>query len=216
MNEDNKFLGELCPHGHDYNNSGKSLRYICGTKRCVKCALDRHAAYISIPKNRAHKREHALIRRRGQNPNYTTMYENKSCAGYLGIVIAEGVLNKVFDGLIKMDNGNKGYDFICGKGHKLDVKSSCISSRNRWSFRINENDVADYFILMGFDNRNDLNPLYVWIIHKNEIIRNRKMKSYGTLIITNSPSPLSIFSEYECNDTLHKVVEYCSIVSESV
>jgi len=35
--DDNKYLGKLCVHGHDYKNTGKSLRYK-KFGRCIKCA----------------------------------------------------------------------------------------------------------------------------------------------------------------------------------
>jgi len=34
--DDNKFLGKLCDHGHEYKNTGKTLRFK-NLKRCVEC-----------------------------------------------------------------------------------------------------------------------------------------------------------------------------------
>lgn len=34
---DKRFLGWLCPHGHDHKGTGKSLRYKSNSTRCVVC-----------------------------------------------------------------------------------------------------------------------------------------------------------------------------------
>lgn len=97
-----------------------------------------------------------------------SMSENKSCPSFLGVHIAENVLSKVFKDVKKMPPCNPGYDFICKSGKKIDVKSSCIYHRvNRsdsWAFSINKNKCADYFLCLAFDNRDDLNPLHIWLI----------------------------------------------------
>lgn len=92
--------------------------------------------------------------------------ENKKCPAFLGVHVAERVLASVFDNVVRMDFNNTGYDFICGKGYKIDVKSSTRTTNqpNTWVFGINRNKVADYFLILAFDNRDDLNPLHVWLI----------------------------------------------------
>ena len=62
---------------------------------------------------------------------------------------------------------NPGYDFICNRGKKIDVKSSCIRRGNTWIFRINYNTIADYFLCLAFDNRADLNPMHIWLLPSN-------------------------------------------------
>ena len=58
---------------------------------------------------------------------------------------------------------NRGFDFICSNGYKIDVKSSTLHD-NRWGFYIRYNTIADYFLCLAFDNRNDLNPQHLWLI----------------------------------------------------
>lgn len=94
-----------------------------------------------------------------------SMNENKECAAYLGIHVAERVLSKIFKGVEVMPRNNPGYDFICNKGKKIDVKSStlCINS-NRFRFRIANNRIAELFLCIAFDNRDNLNPLHIWLL----------------------------------------------------
>ena len=102
-----------------------------------------------------------------------SMYENKTCLQYLGIVIAEHLCRYLFKDVQVMPYGNPKFDFICNRGKKIDVKSACISLQYnkypRWAFTIDYNKIADYFILIAFDNRTDLNPLYLWMIPGNEL-----------------------------------------------
>lgn len=123
-------------------------------------------------------------------------YENKECPNYLGRYIAEGILSKYFKGVKRMPYGNIGYDFICKKGYMIDVKSSCLRINGRytnpkWSFDINHNKIADYFLCIGFDNRKDLNPIQLWLIPGKLV--NRK----HALIITNSEKSMNRWEEYE-------------------
>lgn len=102
-------------------------------------------------------------RKRGQLP----MSENKKCGAFLGIHIAERVLRNVFKDVEQMPYGNKGFDFICNKGKKIDVKSSCMGHTAygaRWSFHIDRNVIADYFLCIAFNNRESLTPLHLWLL----------------------------------------------------
>ena len=97
-----------------------------------------------------------------------SMYENKDCTSYLGIVIAERLVRCLFNDVKVMPNGNPKFDFICNRGKKIDVKSACITLGNnkypQWGFRIDYNTATDFFILVAFDDRTYLNPLHMWMI----------------------------------------------------
>ena len=99
--------------------------------------------------------------------------EAKDSAPYLGVYVAERVLSKYFDNIIKMPYGNPGYDFVCGKGFKIDAKSACLQYQRghspRWKFNINRNKVADHFLCLGFDDRDHLSPKKIWLIPGAEI-----------------------------------------------
>ena len=109
-----------------------------------------------------------------QRTGQVSMYENKLCSSYLGVVVAERLCRHLFKDVEVMPYGNTGFDIICNKGMKIDVKSKCTDYTNkskipRWKFTINYNIVADYFIFVAFDNRIDLNPLHMWMIPGKEI-----------------------------------------------
>lgn len=131
------------------------------------------------------------------------MWRNKECSLYLGVVIAEGVLSKVFTNAIQMPFGNAGYDFICGKGYKVDVKSSTRQGKNRnsWIFTIKYNNEADYFLLLAFNNRSELEPEHIWLIPANVL-----SDKSGVSI---SERTLSKWSEYELTDKLDQVIACC-------
>ena len=132
------------------------------------------------------------------------MKEFKGCSAFLGVHVAEHALSRFFDTIQRMPYNNPGYDFLCGKGYKIDVKSACLSGKEfpGWSFIIRNNTVADYFLCLAFDNREFLNPLHVWLI-PSEIVNH-----LNHLHIRNSNKGLSRFAEYE--RPLHKVVACCT------
>lgn len=116
------------------------------------------------------------VRRRARLRRYSQggkpLGENPQCGAYLGIHIAERVLAKVFKDVKVMPYSHKGFDFICNRGMKIDVKSSCMDSRRghapRWRFQIRHNATADYFLCLAFDNRRDLNPCHAWMLPGND------------------------------------------------
>lgn len=145
----------------------------------------------------------AYNHRIGQN---LPMGENKKCATYLGIHIAERVLSTVFKNTARLPIGAPGGDFLCEKGFLIDVKSACLhlspgNCTSHWVFQIGKNNVADYFLCMGFDDRESLTPLHVWLIPGNII--NKKVMLY----ISNGKIGLKRFSEYE--RSLDEVINCC-------
>lgn len=102
-----------------------------------------------------------------------SMSENRSCPQFLGIHVAEEVLSRVFKNVHRMLNNNQGYDFICGGGYMIDVKASCrghpLNQADRWLFTIKKNKIAEYFLLLAFDSRKDLNPEHIWLIPGGDI-----------------------------------------------
>ena len=133
---------------------------------------------------------------------------NKCCPDYLGVTVAEKVLSKVFKNVQRMPMNNPGFDFICGRGYKIDVKSACkLKDRNTWMFCINHNRIAGYFLVLAFDNRDDLNPLHVWLIP------GRAVNHLSILAI--SLSTIEKWSQYELIGKLDKVIACCNIMKGS-
>jgi len=102
-----------------------------------------------------------------------SMWKNKTCAQYLGIAVAERLVRHLFKNVVRMPNNNNGYDFICAKDKKIDVKSACITLENKknscWKFHIRKNQIADYFLLLAFDSRDNLTPMHQWLIPAGEL-----------------------------------------------
>lgn len=109
-------------------------------------------------------KEKAGWTRRIRKLGYQPYNENKKCSSFLGVHVAERVLSHVFKNVERMPITNPGFDFICNKGKKIDVKSSCQHKPGKWAFSIKHNTIADYFLCLAFDNREDLNPLYAWLL----------------------------------------------------
>lgn len=129
---------------------------------------------------------------------------NKSCPTYLGCYIAEKVLYNVFKNVVMMPPNNTGYDFICNGGKKIDVKSATIKKcQKAWDFRINKNDIADYFLCLAFDNRTDLNPLHLWLI-PGHVVNN-------LVSLTISASTIYKWKEHELLDKLYESIEHCNV-----
>jgi len=144
------------------------------------------------------KRNHDL----GKNRPYS---EAKDCSQYLGVHIAERVLSGYFDKITKMPTNNHGFDFVCGKGYKIDAKSACITrccTSYGWSFSTRGNKIPDYFLCLAFDSRESLTPLHVWLIPV-VVLENRV-----GLWITNSAKGLKRYQKYE--KPLDKIISCCN------
>lgn len=139
-------------------------------------------------------------RRKYYRKSDKSMANNRSCPQYLGIIVAEQILSKVFKNVEIMPYGNPGYDFICNNGYKIDVKASIMRKQNNWTFLINKNVTANYFLLLTFDNRENLNPKYIWLIPGN-IINNKKL-------ISISESTINKWDEYKLD--VNKVINCCN------
>ena len=143
-----------------YTSRIKCSSYICNScarKIFVKYRKDNREHYLKLHRKSYYKN--------GGNP----MSENKECSAFLGIHIAEKVLSKVFKDVKIMPNNNPGFDFRCNHGKTIDVKSACINIQGGWGFKIKRNTIVDYFLCIAFDNRENLNPLHVWLLPGNLI-----------------------------------------------
>ena len=139
-----------------YPSRQKSGNYIC--KGCY--GKQRSSWRYNNPDKIKAQNARSRLKRGGM-----PMSENKKCAAYLGVHVAERVLRHLFNDVEVMPYGNPGYDIICNMGKKIDVKGGCIlKNNNGWTFRIAHNVIADYFICVAFDNREDLNPLHIWML----------------------------------------------------
>ena len=159
-----KECGELKPH------HGKGLCNNCYMKQnliiCKKCGKLK----INFSKGLCRNCYNHKIGK------YQSMSKNKLCSFYLGIIIAEKLLSKVFKDVEEMPYGNAGFDFKCNKDMKIDVKSSVLhfdkrrlNDKGNWAFSIKKNIIANYFLCIAFDNRINLNPQHLWLIPAEKI-----------------------------------------------
>lgn len=93
---------------------------------------------------------------------------------------------------------------------KIDVKSACSekgikNGEKIWPFKINKNKIADYFLCLGFDNRQKLNPIHLWLIPGNLINKHSSLR-----ISDNIFSKFSGWEKYELDIT--KVIEKCNFL----
>ena len=132
---------------------------------------------------------------------------NTSCATWLGVNVAENVLSNVFNNVIRMPTRNHGYDFICGRGYKIDVKAACLNTRKQWAYRIDKNITADNFLCIAFDNRDDLTPMYIWLIPG---------KNVSHLVSTTiSPHTIERWCKHELHDKIDDIIKCCNIMKDA-
>ena len=170
----------------------------------------------SSERTREHRQSHRKQYQEHQREyNHSTgktqpMSENRECSSFLGVYVAERVLSHVFKNVERMPMNNPGFDFICVGGHKIDVKSMCRfvheNWADRWVFHINKNQIAEYFLMLAFDNRESLNPEHIWLIPADKI--------NDHVSISISESTLSKWDEYALD--VSKVSACCNIIKEAV
>lgn len=136
---------------------------------------------------------------------------NKNCPTFLGCHVAERVLSHVFKDVDRMPSNNRGYDFICNKGMKIDVKSACLH-KDKYHFIINHNKIADYFLFIAFDNRTNLNPQHIWLIKSDEKLSysEKFLNELNGINITNKLYCIDKFLIYELIDKLKETIECCN------
>ena len=120
------------------------------------------------------------------------MSENKECSSYFGVCVVERAIRHLFKNVERMPYGHPGYDFICSNEKKIDGKGACMrKDRNSWGFSIDNNTITDYFVLVAFDNREDLAPLHIWLIPGHVL---------NHLVVASiSESTIDKWAEYEQN-----------------
>lgn len=135
--------------------------------------------------------------------------ENRKDPRFIGIYIAENGIAKIYEGSQRMPYFNPGYDIICPKGHKIDVKATVLNRYNMFNFRIDQNKIADYFVLVAFNNIIELKPLHLWIVKGDEDIYGNQVNNMSTISILNEPKYLGMYEEYEKIDKLKKLKILC-------
>lgn len=174
---------QVCQRKHDRERyCRKPPRQVASEKRiCNKCGVPlvigetvsqsqiTHHHYVCQKCSTMRQRDYN--HRTGRNQ---PMSEKRDCPQFLGVHVAERVLSSVFKDVKRMSPNNPGYDFRCGCGYLVDAKSSCRRQHlpphaDQWSFHINKNKIAEYFLCLAFDNRDDLTPEHIWLIPAEKV-----------------------------------------------
>lgn len=87
-----------------------------------------------------------------------------------------------------------------GKIYSIDSKSGCLQYHrydgwSGWGFEVDYNNITDYFILSGWKDIESPEPMYVWLIHRDEIIRGKKFWERNG--ITNKIRYMLYLKKYE-------------------
>lgn len=145
------------------------------------------------------------------------MSENEECSSYFGVHITESLVFKLFESedpdIKRVPYGTIGYDWICKQG-KIQHKARCITFDNKcgwcgWKYHIDRNKIADIHVLTAWDNRDNLNPMYVWIFEKGDILEGEKFWNRIGLTITNTPKGLFRVKKFEDKDKFEKLKKLC-------
>lgn len=91
------------------------------------------------------------------------------------------------------------------KEYRIQHRSKCLQPNGStsswiWLFKIDYDRTNDYFLLSAWRDRESLEPMHIWFIHRNEKIRNRKLWEFVGLGITNKPRNMIEFRRYELDE----------------
>ena len=143
-----------------------------------------------------------------------SMYKNKNCGQYIGIVVAERLVKHLFNDVEMMPPNFPGYDLVCNRGKRIDVKASTICVRenknsvvNGWKFHIRYNKNCDFFLCIAFDNVIDCNPLIAWMIPGNEVNDNESITISSTTIHKWDKWKMDMSNAQACCDLMKKEVK---------
>ncbi len=195
------------------------------TKRCPRCSTEKPLDEFPKHGTKAHCYCKNCFNEYYRNHRHTKKYgtpytpdDMKKSPVWLGYYVAQRALGKIFDNIQMMPLKNPGFDIICGRGYKIEVKASCLYhyKKNKgnllpwrhWYFTIHKNRVADYFLLLAFGERENLEPLHVWLIPANEL------REKTGVSITDSHRSLSKWTKYE--RPIDKVVTCCSAMRDEI
>lgn len=136
---------------------------------------------------------------------HQSMYENKACSNYIGLVVGEELARRLFKNVTMMPFGHPGYDMICQNNFRINIKVSTIRKQynknsivNKWGFHIERNKDCDFFLCMAFDNVIDLHPLIGWLIPGNEVNHKPTINISATTIHKWDKCKMNFDSAQQC------------------
>lgn len=161
-----------------------------------------------------------LTCQREQNKRYKEGKKIKpkpGCSIYIGIYIAEQVIQKAFDVVVKA-HPMEHWDFVCGKGFTVDSKCSTFKlcgkdGYKRWEFYVRRNKYTEFFCCIALDNTPDdvaenPKPIYVWLIPGDAIIDGRPLNDRVSLTVGSNT--IAKLESYRRTDMEGKIIKCCS------
>jgi hypothetical protein len=131
--------------------------------------------------------------------------------------ITEKLVSRTFEGSKPAPYGTPGYDWEWN-GLKVQHKARSLTIReNGWSpiwyfTRLNFNKIAQKTVLSGWDNRDSLSPLYIWIFDKDEIMSDGlPFWNRNSVTILNTPKGLA---EYAKNEDIYRLKKLTEIINK--
>jgi len=167
---------------------------------CRECSSKQSQKWIA----ENHERQLANCTRTSRRNGKLSMHDNKECPSYLGIIVTEKLIDNTFDNAERMPNNNHGYDVICGRGRLVEIKGACLNKAGGWVFNTRQNTTAEYFMLVAYDDRKNLNIQHVWRIPINVL-------SHLTQASIR-PSTVDKWSQYEQDPD--KMLACCNAMKE--
>ena len=170
--------------------------------------------------------------------------ENIDCPLYFGQYIEEKYVSQIFedpvpftfpiDELGRITDTRKPYDFLCKQGFKIKHVASCLrtrksdnkeidvgSDRKYWGWLIRRNPIPDYWMISGWDNRESLEPLFVWMIKGHEEFLTQMMYDKGhqfydrdSFTIYFNEKGIKKMKKYEVTDKLDQLKDVCRLARE--
>ncbi len=140
------------------------------------------------------------------------MDENPSCTKFLGVVLEEKYVLRLFKNIEptllreipekidwKDENGVK-YKHIASS---IRIRPWQLGGNDYFAWYVNYNSDPDYFILSGWGI--NFEPLFLLKIHKDEVIRDRKFWRRDMFSVVNIQKGLREFEKYMMKDKLKEL-----------
>lgn len=139
----------------------------------------------------------------GWGQKLSDITDNKSSSTYLGS-IAEIILSNIYSDVRVMPYGNHGFDVICNRDFRIDIKSSATGYKGYWSFNIKKNQTAGYFLCLAFESREDLhNPIHLWMIPGHIVNHLSALQISKSTLYKWQQYELSLYKLAACCDNLN-------------
>lgn len=196
--------GKVCEKCHKKQQKKRNDEYRKNNKEKIP---ENNREYYQINRKQILEKTKKQRRRNGMLP--WSEIKHLRLGLYIEQTIAAmfGVSTEVFS--------NKAVDFICPGGYKIQVKAASLTNTEhpRWSFQIEKNKVADYFILVAVNNANDIDkedfrPTHIWMMKGN--VLSNKVGTTISLSRVSKWNKYSIMEKYE-----NKFVACCNIIKEN-